>query len=217
MKKKAILLLSLFLCFAVIMPVYATDQITITKEWDDDLSGESASNREAPTVTIQSMTTKEELYDFIYPVGSYYETSSAAIDPNTAFTGTWVLETEGQVHVSGGSSYPVSNADANDGAGATDGGTTVGSIPSHTHSVPAVSGTLASAGAHTHAMGLIKQIASGSGDSFAVSGTGHITSSSAGNHAHTVSINAGTTGSTGDASVTNMMPYVNVYRWHRVE
>lgn len=48
-----------------------------------------------------------------YPIGSYYETSDTSFNPNTAWGGTWVLETEGQVHVSAGSNYTVSGAATN--------------------------------------------------------------------------------------------------------
>ena len=35
-----------------------------------------------------------------YPVGSYYETSDTSFDPNTAWGGTWVLDSKGRVTVS---------------------------------------------------------------------------------------------------------------------
>ena len=47
------------------------------------------------------------LIDFFYPVGSYYETSDTTFNPNIRWGGTWVLETEGQVHVSAGTNYEV--------------------------------------------------------------------------------------------------------------
>lgn len=40
--------------------------------------------------------------NMFYPVGSYYETSDADFDPNTAWGGTWVLEDGGRVHISSG-------------------------------------------------------------------------------------------------------------------
>ena len=39
------------------------------------------------------------LLDVIYPVGSYYETSDTLFDPNTAWGGTWLEDTEGRVLV----------------------------------------------------------------------------------------------------------------------
>lgn len=62
------------------------------------------------------------LIDMFYPVGSYYETSDTSFDPNTAWGGTWVLETAGMVHVSAGTGYSVSGANQSDGVGAKDGG-----------------------------------------------------------------------------------------------
>ena len=41
-----------------------------------------------------------KLLDFIYPVGSYYETSDTSFNPNTAWGGTWKLENDGTVLVS---------------------------------------------------------------------------------------------------------------------
>ena len=48
-----------------------------------------------------------DLIDFFYPIGSYYETSDANFDPNTAWGGTWSLEASGQVHVSAGTGYTI--------------------------------------------------------------------------------------------------------------
>lgn len=71
-----------------------------------------------------------------YPVGSYYETSDTTFDPNVTWGGTWVLETEGQVHISAGANYTVAGALTN----TTDGGQatvtlTVDEIPPHHHTV----------------------------------------------------------------------------------
>lgn len=49
----------------------------------------------------------QALTDFFYPIGSYYETSDDTFNPNVSFGGTWVLEDEGQVHVSAGSNYEI--------------------------------------------------------------------------------------------------------------
>lgn len=40
------------------------------------------------------------LVDLIYPVGIYVEISDIEFDPNTAWGGTWILETDGTVLVS---------------------------------------------------------------------------------------------------------------------
>lgn len=63
------------------------------------------------------------MIDFFYPVGSYYETSDTSFNPNVSWGGTWSLETEGQVHVSGSASgtYQVNGARTNtsDGGAST--------------------------------------------------------------------------------------------------
>ena len=69
------------------------------------------------------------LIDLFYPVGSYYETSDTTFNPNTSWSGTWVLELEGQVHVSAGTNYPISGASTN----TSDGGNTDAIIPYHNH------------------------------------------------------------------------------------
>lgn len=42
---------------------------------------------------------KSEFLDFFYPVGSYYETSDVAFNPNNTWGGTWVEDTAGRVLV----------------------------------------------------------------------------------------------------------------------
>lgn len=127
-----------------------------------------------------------DMLDTFYPIGSYYETSDTNFDPNTAWGGTWELETEGQVHVSAGTNWPVSGAANN----TTDGGAqnvtlTVDQIPSHNHGAyytGAVSGTKRYGWFNV----------SGSNIDYGVINTG-------GGQAH-----------------NNMPPYIKVNRWHRV-
>lgn len=40
------------------------------------------------------------IMDLFYPVGTYYETSNVDFDPNVAWGGTWVLDSQGKVTVS---------------------------------------------------------------------------------------------------------------------
>ena len=229
----------------------------------------------------------------IFPVGAYFETSNSSFNPNGTFAGTWILEKAGQVHVSAGSGYPVSGALSNQ----SDGGSKDAIIPYHNHTIPALSGTAASNGAHTHTIsassasagghthtansngahthtitsscasagahthGMGDRWSDGSGSetaykrsddrkrqtintSSAGAHTHTITSScgsagahthttdsqgshshtisassaSAGAHTHTVSTtanNTGYVGVSGNVNNANMMPYINVYRWHR--
>ena len=42
---------------------------------------------------------QSEMLNLFYPIGSYYETSNTSFDPNTAWGGTWVEDTDGRVLV----------------------------------------------------------------------------------------------------------------------
>ena len=68
------------------------------------------------------------LINMFYPVGSYYETSDTSFNPNITWGGTWVLETEGQVHVSAGENYEVG-----DTGGEATHTLTIDEMPSHNH------------------------------------------------------------------------------------
>lgn len=159
------------------------------------------------------------MLDCVYPVGSYYETSDTTFDPNTAWGGTWVLETEGQVHVSGSVSgtYQVSGAPTD----TNDGGNKDAIVPYHRHGVPSTS--ITSSGGHSHT-GVRRNISTNktSGSAMFVGGnydgadaeTAVVTQANTGAHTHSVpSHNTDYEGS----SVTgaNMQPYIVVNRWHR--
>ena len=65
------------------------------------------------------------LIDIFYPVGSYYETSDANFNPNTAWGGTWSLEAGGLVHIGADSNYTIGDTGGNKDA----------IIPYHNHSL----------------------------------------------------------------------------------
>ena len=100
---------------------------------------------------------KSEFLDLFYPVGSYYETSNSSFNPNTVWGGTWVLEAEGKVHVSAGSTYTINST----GGAATRSYTPAGSVnnttlsasqmPYHNHSIDAKT-TAAADISHTHSL-----------------------------------------------------------------
>ena len=138
----------------------------------------------------------KSIFDIFYPVGSYYETSDTSFDPNVAWGGTWVLETEGQVHVSGSANgtYQVSGAltDTTDGGEATH---TLGTdeMPSHYHAQRAGGYT------YTDSNGQGASTAGGQ-PTWGGSYTGKTvwTFNTGGGQAH-----------------ENMPPYIVVNRWHR--
>lgn len=102
----------------------------------------------------------------------------------------------------------------------------VGNMPSHTHSIPALSGWAANNGAHAHNVRAkyTNNCATKSGGSARANGGGNNTSDwrfgdtdSQGVHGHNVSTNASTTGSNGSGSAFSIMPpYKGIYIWQRI-
>lgn len=130
------------------------------------------------------------LFDFMYPVGSYYETSDTSFNPNNTWGGTWVLETAGQVHVSAGTGYSVNGANNNtsDGGEATH-TLTINEMPSHAH------------GCGLDAYGSL----TGSAMKW-----GYSTSRGVYDSGYDIILNTG-----GGQAHNNMPPYIVVNRWHR--
>lgn len=150
---------------------------------------------EAGTVTdprvISPSVFKSSMIDIFYPVGSYYETSDTAFDPNTAWGGTWVQEIAGQVHVSAGTGYSVSGANTNTSDGGEKTHTlTIDEMPEHNHGVGL------NAGGSSY----------GSGLSFTTNSTYRTYQDVAGE----MILKKGN----GQAH-NNMQPYIVVNRWHR--
>ena len=152
--------------------------------------------------------------DYMYPVGSYYETSDTGFNPNTAWGGTWVQDSVGRVTVA---------QDTNDTAFATvsgTGGSKYIQAHTHSHSNPSVAGN----GTHTHNIHIASpsntgtlstdQLQYGRPSGSAYTNDNSVRSS--GWHTHTLSgggvggVNNVTTGTSG-----NLQPYIVVVRWHR--
>ena len=129
----------------------------------------------------------DRIRDYFYPVGSYYETSDASFDPNSAWGGTWVKEIAGQVHVSAGTGYSISGANTNTSDGGEKTHTlTVNEMPSHNHNIYLSGGSIEAA---TGRLVWERNTAQQFGDSITDTG---------GNQAHNI-----------------MQPYIVVNRWHR--
>ena len=167
----------------------------------------------------------KDLFDLLYPVGSYYETSNTSWTPTSAgWYGTWVEDTQGRITLASG--RPTQNNDTSFGALTNDQitswwfnvGTTYGEyqhqlttneMPSHTH-------TISSSGGHNHNARFKEQKAPSSGDSwdFARSATQSYdaikqVTITDGSHTHTPA-------NTGGGAVHNQIPpVVVVKRWHR--
>lgn len=156
------------------------------------------------------------LWSLTYPVGSYYETSNTAFDPNVSWGGTWVLDSQGKVTVSAGTdgskTYTVGESGGNKDA----------IVPYHNHSVGSVS--IGSSGGHTHTItAKYENDATHSGSGARYYGTATKTSTNmasiangTGTHTHTVpSHNTAYAGTSGNLTDANMQPYIVVNRWHR--
>lgn len=155
------------------------------------------------TVSVMDAnSTLRALFDFIHPVGSYYETSDTSFNPNTTWGGTWVLETEGQVHISAGSNYAVSGALTNTSDGGEETHTlTIDEMPSHSHNPANGTGY---AFVETNADSTLSRRSAGG------STTSNYVTSTQAFYRHTA------TNSKGGGDAHNIMqPYIVVNRWHR--
>jgi len=150
--------------------------------------------------------------NLIYPVGSIYMSVNST-SPSTLFGGTWT-QLKDRFLLGAGDTY--SN-------GSTGGSAT---LQSHTHSIPALSGTAASS-KHSHIV-TTKTTSYGQGsqsswrclswpgtsaDYTQTVYTNNGTTDGA--HTHNVTTVANTSGSTGDGTGGNMPPYLTVYMWKR--
>lgn len=195
---------------------------------------------------------KSTIIDTIYPIGSIYM-SVNEVNPTNFLGGTWE-QIKDKFLLSAGDSYS---------AGSTGGEAThtltIDEIPSHTHtftgtavntgnqsanhthSIPALSGSTNETGAHTHDMSneyrVNMTVGSGS-NTYGIncySAGQKLATSSNGNHKHTVTTTASTTGANsanhthsvtakgtnantgGGSAHNNMPPYLAVYMWKRID
>lgn len=167
----------------------------------------------------------------IYPVGAIY-ISTSNTNPGTFLGGTWVAFGTGKTIVGVDTSNSSFNSVEKTGGSQTKTLATI-NLPSHTHSIPALSGTAASAGAHTHTLtgyhghdddngynggyNIVAQSDTYAGPcSNGYCGSFTPSTSSNGAHTHSVTTNASTTGATGSGAAFSIMdPYITVYMWKR--
>ena len=171
--------------------------------------------------------------DFRYPKGSYYETFLPNLpdgitdpanitdthlatlgddwfNPNFAWGGTWVLETEGQVHVSAGTNYIVNGAPTN----TSDGGESTHALsleemPAHNHNSRALSGSHRTMSNNSSGSGIVSISNPSIDRAYPSKGSamGAVTFTVDATHTHD-------TQGSGTAH-NNMQPYIVVYRWFR--
>lgn len=170
-----------------------------------------------------------------HPIGSIYE-STESTDPGDLFGGTWETFGAGRVLVGVSGSESEFNEVRKEG-GSKEVTITTDQMPahshtvnSHNHSIPALSGSTNSTGAHIHTITAdYNSDISLDGKYSRIAGNGTSSTSSpfhcgsAGNHSHTVTTKAGTSGNSapgtnsqgGGQAHPNLQPYITVYRWIR--
>lgn len=160
-----------------------------------------------------------------YPVGSWYFTSDYT-SPASLFGGSWT-QMKDRFLVGAGNKY---------GREGTGGAESVilydSNLPNHSHVIPALSGTAASSGSHTHPINRNGQLFAWPGGSqtgiytaksfqgwnqgTVYAGDVSLTTSSAGSHTHNVTTKSGYTGKTGgNEAHENRPPYIAIYMWKR--
>ena len=198
---------------------YAATTLINSREvkYDNTTSGINATNVQDAIVELnnnatdysslnQRLTAVEDYKNKIYPVGSIY-ISINNTNPSSLFGGTWESFGQGRTLIG----VNTSDGDFN-GVEKTGGSKTktiaTGNLPAHTHSIPALSGTAASSGAHTHTVS--GTAASSGAHTHSVSGT----AASSGAHTHEAYLyrnyNGGTTSSGANWTTSGLYRYVNV-------
>lgn len=205
---------------------------TDTNTWRPCVNNLTSDSTDQSLSAAQGKILKDKL-DKLVPIGyifiwnnrkltNFNETLSGAPDLTSAQAvhdyfgfGTWQYV---------GDTFLYGNPNSQGGASTVSLG--VGNMPSHTHSIPALSGWAANNGAHAHNVRAkyTNNCATKSSGSARANGGGNNTSDwrfgdtdSQGTHGHNVSTNASTTGSNGSGSAFSIMPpYKGVYIWQRI-
>lgn len=180
------------------------------------LAKKSDENNDVEWVNQTGGGSATDIINKIYPIGSVYISVNSA-NPSTLFGGEWE-QIKDKFILACGDNY----------AGSTEGGNSMitlanENIPSHSHTIPQLSGWTSESGSHTHT-GRYSQIGtSGSllalrriSDEDSYKGEAQVTNS-AGNHSHSITTNASTTGNTGSTKAFSIMPpYMTFYVWKRI-
>jgi hypothetical protein len=162
------------------------------------------------------------LFDMFHPIGSLYPTTNANFNPNTAkgWHGKWERIKDCVIYAAGDSDTIGSIVGSNTHT------LTEAELPSHTHSIPELSGSTNETGAHTHKVQSYMPYGTNWVDgrtSWSASSDSQVnyylqgTAESAGAHTHSVTTNASTTGSTGSGTAIDIRPRrLNSVVWRRI-
>lgn len=174
----------------------------------------------------------KDITDIMYPIGSIYM-SVSNIDPSTLFGGNWEIWGAGKVPVGVDTTDTDFSTVEKSGGEKTHKLTTAElaqhnhGMNNHTHSIPALSGSAATAGKHRHLIGIHNTGTKGSNqtriggfDAAAES----IYSNYVDGHTHNVTTTASTTGkATGNTANSgsntahnNLQPYITCYMFKRI-
>lgn len=152
------------------------------------------------------------IFNYVYPVGSYYETSDSSFNPNDSFVGEWTLEESGRVHIGAGTGYTIGSKGGNKDA----------IVPYHNHDTSVTQPTFTIPN-HTHEMGALWSNGSGSKEVYTMQKNRTLKSRSTTNsgggkkciRTTNVAVTVNYAGTSGNVANANMQPYVVVNRWHR--
>lgn len=160
-----------------------------------------------------------DVIDIAYPVGSLYIALNST-NPETLFANTtWDMVGIDRVLIGAGNKYSV-------GVNTGNSSITIGvtNLPSHSHSIPSLSGYTSTDGNHNH-RGRYSQYGTSSGGLLVLrrisnddgyKGEDQVTYDS-GNHSHTVTTYANTSGTTGSGTAIDITPLsLPVYFWKRL-
>ena len=153
------------------------------------------------------------ILDIFYPVGSYYETSDANFNPNTAWGGTWVQLTAGKFLMAAGTGYTLGS----EGGEAT---VTLNTdqIPAHTHGSKTLTGNFNIRRWGSTGQGSLVTYTGGiiSSSNYDAS-TNPVAAGSSSDQYQKITIDATHEHDSvgGGAAHNNLPPYVAVNIWHR--
>jgi len=140
--------------------------------------------------------TKDEVYELVYPVGSYYLSMSDTFDPNVSFVGTWVQDTPGLMTM---------NTDVTANVGTTGGekthSLTSGEVPSHTHSASGVT---------------LQKSKNGSFQNTTCTSYWNMTKGNSMKYERIYDATLKTSSVGSGTAHNNLQPYIVCVRWHRI-